>query len=57
MRWGAESGKWRRWFAWYPVRLSTDLGLDAGQWVWLEVVERKRALWYGDDTNIYRPCA
>jgi hypothetical protein len=33
---------WRRWFAWYPVRLYQPFDPDGrnGQWVWLEVIER-----------------
>jgi hypothetical protein len=38
--------KWHRWFAWYPV-------VVAGQWVWLETVERRehRPLVWSDWTE------
>ncbi len=34
MRWSDEKPEWRRWFAWYPVRIGTTH-------VWLETIERK----------------
>ncbi|MED5546193.1 MAG: hypothetical protein VYD90_13165 [Pseudomonadota bacterium] len=40
--------EWRRWFAWYPVKVTI------AEWKWLEVVERRSGgiLW---DTD-YRAC-
>ena len=35
-------GKWRRWFAWYPVRLKSDKSSELLPWVWLEWVERRQ---------------
>ena len=32
MRWSIN--RWKRWFAWYPVRVGDDI-------VWLEWIERK----------------
>ncbi len=34
--------EWRRWFAWYPVRIE-DAGAD-NRYAWLEVVERSYEL-------------
>jgi hypothetical protein len=35
MRWKERQNgpKWRKWFAWYPVKIGDT-------WVWLEVIER-----------------
>lgn len=41
MRFGAGTklGEFRRWFAWYPVRMN---GEADQRWCWLEVIERRR---------------
>ena len=47
---------WHRWFAWRPIVMKIDGGLE--YWVWLERVERK---WshgkYGKTHWRYRPVA
>lgn len=34
-------GAWRRWFAWYPIRIRKDL-----TWVWWEYVEYTQPMRY-----------
>lgn len=36
-----QARRWRPWFAWRPVRLTT--GAHDGRWVWLEPVLRMRS--------------
>ncbi len=45
----ADKG-WRKWFAWYPVRL------QPGLWVWLETLERRYTydLWWNRWVAEYR---
>lgn len=40
----AESSKWRKWFAWYPVKIRPGLC------VWLEIIERRS--YFADVTNL-----
>lgn len=40
---------WRRWFAWYPVRIGVA---DGFVWVWWEYVER-RTLCMGTSQGVY----
>ena len=60
MRWSAVKEKnyqaskyqeWRRWFAWYPVKVGPRF---REQVVWLEVVERKWSGAMGKDWCEYR---
>jgi hypothetical protein len=51
MRWDVKRPKrrreWRRWFAWYPVRVPYTLdraGVLGDHNVWLERVDRKRVV-------------
>lgn len=46
MKWQSDSEEvlrtkveqWRRWFAWYPVRIGENLH-------WFETIERRKVLW------------
>ena len=48
MRWATETredknrrlSKWRKWFAWYPVKIENER-------VWLEYVYRRTTVYYG----------
>jgi len=46
---------WRKWFAWYPVKVDIEHTKikRSVKWVWLETIERKEhtcdfSLWYYD---------
>jgi hypothetical protein len=44
---------WHRWFAWYPVVVSVEGGVD--HWVWFERLERKWSVGgYGDQKGHWR---
>lgn len=56
-----KKGKWTKWFAWYPVVVSSKSYSDTHNrvkrveydWVWLELVERT-FLAHPHDTFVYR---
>ncbi len=48
-------GAWKDWFAWFPVCVEPAANCGyARMWIWLETVERKKAIWYSGDYWRYR---
>jgi hypothetical protein len=48
-----KQAKIRLWFAWHPVRLSTNGKCVLGEWVWKYGTVDKRRVYYSKDGNMY----
>lgn len=58
MRWRSKGFRrpntWYRWFAWYPVEITSDIYTD-GHWIWLETIYKSDDSYYGPTYSMTKP--